>query len=89
MSDQTLSTAQLDALLVRGSDEGFVRSEDVRELTEALELDARDLDELNAIFASHGRRLPPSVPPRRRRVAAAYPMTPSICSCSRSGATRC
>ena len=54
MSDQTLSTAQLDALLVRGSDEGFVRSEDVRELTEALELDARDLDELNAIFASHG-----------------------------------
>jgi RNA polymerase primary sigma factor len=54
MSDQTLSTAQLDALLVRGSDDGFVRAEEVRELTEALELDRSDLDELNALFESHG-----------------------------------
>jgi RNA polymerase primary sigma factor len=54
MTDQTVTTAQLDALLVRGSDDGFVRAEEVRELTEALELDRSDLDELNALFESHG-----------------------------------
>src|SRR6476619_1180956 len=54
MRGQAVTTAQLDALLVRGSDDGFVRAEEVRELTEALELDRSDLDELNALFESHG-----------------------------------
>ena len=70
MTDQTVTTAQLDALLVRGSDDGFVRAEEVRELTEALELDRSDLDELNALFESHGieiREVEAAAAPRARR----------------------
>ncbi len=54
MTDATITTSELDALLVRGTDDGFVRTGELKELGDALELDARDMEEIQALLETHG-----------------------------------
>jgi RNA polymerase primary sigma factor len=54
MTDATITTSELDALLVRGTDDGFVRTGELKELGEQLELDARDMEEIQALLETHG-----------------------------------
>jgi RNA polymerase primary sigma factor len=72
MSDITHNT-EIEALLVRGTDDGYVRADDLRDLQETLELEQRDVEELLQIFEAHGIDVRDEVTPGAAVAAVATP----------------